>query len=635
MTDFSKISDENLLIAIEENQKAHTKTDEDILSELIQNGEVKPREDGAGFLTRTKFSFADTDTGRKQVLEEEYGKGKAFKVGDRWLIQDKKGFNFVDEESLSWTDAADIIGDIPEEAGMLLGAIGGGLTGGGVASPVTAIGGAALGAGMGKSAKNLIAKALGIKDEKNLPQELIDIGKSMSYGASAEMGGRAIGKIGEKGINKLLAPFKNDMTPAAIARRDLAKKYGVELTPAQVTQSPALSRVENTLNSGFTGDKIASIKEGQFETLQSKLKQSLETIYKNKTDEVIGMDIANALDDSMKLSKDGFSTRYGEIASQIDNKIPIGNLKEKALSLKNSTNEVPKSLQGQATGTADEILEIPDQIDYETLSAIRTALGEKAKSGAITSDVGAGKYKQLKGSLNSDFDSFTKAHGLGDIKKGVDSDFRNFKMDYENGITKKILKDGQSGAIVPEKIGGNSVSTITNARKVGGNLGNNDLLQEAMAKDMMNKIFVSNPKIVTPHKEYLSTDKLNTYIGKNKDTFNHVFNEGQKKEISELVDIGGNLGHAEKAYGNPSGTSKALDGILSTGLMYADPVVGGSALAGRYLGSKAYTSKAGQKYLTDGFAPSEENTWRKIFSQPIRRASFYEVFKGEKEKSKK
>ena len=79
-------------------QKAEL-SQEEALKMGIERGLVKPREDGAGFLVRTKFSFADTDAEKKQVLEDEYGKGNAYKYGDRWMINEggKKGFNYVDE----------------------------------------------------------------------------------------------------------------------------------------------------------------------------------------------------------------------------------------------------------------------------------------------------------------------------------------------------------------------------------------------------------------------------------------------------------------------------------------------------------------------------------------------------------
>ncbi len=565
---------------------------QDALKMAINRGLIKPREDGAGFLVRSKFSFADTDKGRKQVLEDSFGKGNAYKIGDRWLVKDNKGWNYVDEEGLSWNDFADLVGDTPE----MLGASAGMFAGSGLGSiPL-----AASGAAGGRSVKKLIAKALEIEDNQSVGDIVEDLGTSAAFAGV----GQGVGVALAKGLSKIAAPFANKMTPDAIARRDLANKYGIQLTPADIVQSPTLSRLENVLNSGLTGGKIADVKNKQFGDLQKHLTSTIDDITKGKTDEEIGMDFIKSLDNSLRANKQAFNNRYGDIAKQIDKPIDINNLKSTASEIIAKNSKVPESLRGQSLVTANEIASMGDDVlDYGTLSMIRTNLGDKAYKGdKVTGDIGTAQFKQLRKALDKDYDTYANVNGLGGIKKAIDKDFSLYKKQYEEGIVNKVLKDQNKGSIIPEKIGNNATSTITNAKRVSDALdGSKELLEQSIGSRLKNHSFTSNASIDTPFSNFYSTDKLNTVINKNKDVYDFAVSEANKEKLGDLVKLGFDTGLSKKAYGNPSGTAKVLDGIANTGIMYFDPVIGASALAGRFLGSKAYTSELGRKYLTEGF----------------------------------
>ena len=200
--------------------KTPTVSKEAIFKIAIKRGLIKPREDGAGFLTRTKFSFADSDLGRKQVLEEEYGKGRAMKMGDRWLINDKKGWNYVDEDSLSWNDVGDLIGELPEVATATVGGAAGTIAGSGGASVPLGIAGATVGGAGGRGIKKLIARALGIKDSQTATEITQDMLESGLWGGAGQGAGLVLGKV----LNKSLSPFKNKMTSSAQGRETLANK---------------------------------------------------------------------------------------------------------------------------------------------------------------------------------------------------------------------------------------------------------------------------------------------------------------------------------------------------------------------------------------------------------------------------
>ena len=558
-------------------------TQEEAMKLGTEKGIIKPREDGAGFLARTKFSFADTDKGRKQVLEDEYGQGNAIKVDDRWLVYEGKGkgWNAVDEDGFNWKDiTADFVGDIPEMVGGAAGAI----AGSGLMSIPAAAGGTALGAG----AKKLIAKAMGIEDNQTATEVAKDLGTSAALGGI----GQGIGLGVVKGANKVLAPFKGKMTPEAIARKELAQKYGVELTPAQITQSPTLGQVENVLNNRiWSSDALAKFAD---EKQLTPFQESIKNITPENSSDSIGKTIVDAINSNKSTQKQMFNQQYSDIASQINSPISIDTLINQASNILEQNKNIPKTAQDTAVKIASEILDSQTpNLNYNELSKLRTNLGEMAKSGNVTGDIGTAQYKMLKSALDKDFNSFALNNGLGTQKNDVDAAYRGFKDAFENNTIKGIVGTGVKEPMPVEKIVDSIVNPkeISRLDKIIQATNNNDLAKEAVISKVIDKSSVSDTASPLFGSNFVSPTKFATQA----DMYGNHLSKVGADDVRELGKVAESIKWSD-AFANHSNTAPTL--INSTALGLLDPV---------NLGGKVYTSEIGRKYLTDGLGQINPN----------------------------
>lgn len=552
----------------------------------MERGLVKPRDDGAGFAVRTKFSFADTNQGKQQVLEEEYGKGNAINLGDKWIIKDKKGWNYVDADGFSWQELgkdifADMTGDLPEMAGASFGAIGGAGWG---SIPLAAAGGAA-----GDGVKKIIAKAIGINDNQTTGEIVSDLGESGLWSGV----GQGVGNVLVKGINKGLAPFKSKMTADAVARRDLAKKYGVELTPAQTTQSRTLGQLENVLhNKLWSSDDLAKFAD---EKQLSPFSNAVNNITPNKSADTIGNEIVSSINGTKQANKNMFEDEYSTLASNINKEIEIPSLIAKAQEIIEANKHLPDSLKDDAVKVANQILEMPtDKIDYNTLSKLRTNLGDKARSGAVTGDIGSAQYKRLKGSLDSDFDTFATYNGVGGQKKEVDAAYRTFKNTYDNNVVKNIVGTERKEAMPTEKIVDsvvnpkevsrlNKVITASNNKPIVKDAVLNKVINDSKVADFSNPLYGS--EFVSPTRYATQADKFGEHLSK--------VGANEAREIGKVAE---SIKFSD-AFANHSNTAPTLMNSSVLGML--NPV---------NLGGKVYTSKGGRKWLTDGLKQMNPQT---------------------------
>lgn len=547
---------------------------EEVIKIGIERGLVKPREDGAGFLVRTKFSFADTEKGKKQVLEDEYGKGNAYKYGDRWLVNEggKKGFNFVDENKLSWKDAADLVGDVPEVAGATAGAV--------LGSGVMSIPAAGVGGAVGTGVKKLIAKGIGIENGQTPAEIAQDLGESTLWSS----GGQAAGLGIVKGVNKALAPFADKMTPEAIARRELAKKYNVELTPAQVTQSPTLGQVENVLNNKiWSSDALAKFAD---EKQLTPFSESIKNISPQSSSDSIGKSIVDAINSNKNAQKTMFNQQYGDIANQIDKPIEVNTLIEQATNILEQNKNIPKTAQDSAVKIATEIIDNPSSLQYPEMSKLRTNLGELAKSGTVTGDIGTAQYKMLKGALDKDFNDFALNNGLGTKKTDVDTAYRSFKDAFENNTIKGIVGTGTKESMPVEKV----VEAVVNPKEISRL---DKVLQasnsDELVKDAVISKVIDKSKVADYSNPMYGSDMVSpTRFATQADMYGNHLSKVGADNVRELGKVAESIKFSD-AFANHSNTAPTL--LNSTMLGLLDPV---------NLGGKAYTSEIGRKYLTDG-----------------------------------
>ena len=547
---------------------------QDAFKMASDRGLIKPREDGAGFLTRTKFSFADTPQGQKQVLEEDYGKGNALKVGDRWVVKDDKGWNYVDENSLSWNDAADLVGDIPEMVGAGYGAV----AGMGMASvPMAGLGGAA-----GDGVKKLIAKAMGINDNQSAGEIAKDLGESAAWSA----GGQFAGLKALQAFNKVKAPFAKAMTPEAVARKAQASKYGIELTPAQITQSPTLGQAENIMhNKYWSSDDLAKFAE---EKQLSPFNDAIKKMTPSRNTSEIGEAIA----DSIVKTKDGnkvmFNKEYGDLASKIDKPIETNRLFNQAAEILDENKNIAPSARDTAVKLSSELLDNPNAgMTYQELSKLRTNLGDMALSGKVTNDVGSAQYQRLKGALNQDFDEFATYNGLGSTKKDIDDAYRVFKNRYENPTVRNIIGTDIKAGMDSEDIVKNIVkpNKTTLLQRVTDASGNKAATKDAVVDEVINK-----SKIADYTNPLVGTDTVSpTRFATQSHNYGNNLASVGADDVRELGKVAESIKFSD-SFANHSNTAPTLMNSTVWGMTNPLNMMG-----------KVYTSNGGRKWLTEGF----------------------------------
>lgn len=568
-----------------------------LLKSAINDGLITPREDGAGFKVRTKFSFADTVQGQKKVLEDEYGAGNAYKIGDRWLVRDKNGYNYVDEKGLSFKDvSADIFGDLPE----LIGATTGGLIGFG-AGGVGSVAGASVGGGLGDGVKKLIAKVLGVQDNQSAPDILKDMGDSALISGLGQGAGVLVGKI----ASKALSPNASKFTQDAKDRKTLADIYNINLTPADILQTPSMYRIENTLNSGFTGDKIADFKGKQFLTLQDYLANLKNDITGGKSIAEAGEAIQNKMNQTKIAKKAEFDKQYGDLY-QLAGEQPIGlnNLLNQAESIMFENSKLPKSMQ-TGNSIANDIIDLfkgKDGADYDTFVKMRSNLGDLSSSAKVTGDINLANYKRLKGAMEKDFDEYAKVNNVVDEKRAIDKDYQKYKEAFESQPVKGIIGSDTNIGADAEKIPGMILQKGADTRLDRALYATSDTapIKQGYGNILFDSSKVSNPSIDSPFANYYSTAKLNTTQQKIGDVAtNSLLNPSEIKTLGDLINLGNITNLSKTAYGNPSGTSKALEGAITGGAMLMSPY-GIAYPLGKYALTNYYLSDFGKKHLTEG-----------------------------------
>ena len=574
-----------------------------IMKTLSDIGSIKPREDGAGFQVRSKFSFASTDKGKKQVLEDEYGKGNAYKYGDRWLVNEggKKGFNFVDENKLSWKDAADLVGDVPEMVGA---GIGGALGSGIMSVPAAGAGGAA-----GTGIKKLIAKAMGINDGQTPTEIAKDLGESALWSG----GGQAVVGTGVWGANKLLAPFSKSMKSNADDIIRIAKENGIDIMPTMINDSKSLATLENGLAKGFGGDRISNIRNLQNEKLDLNTLGLINNLTKGKSSQQIGNDVLDAIKTNRAEKSQYLGGEYDRLGKSIENMAqnqgqPFLPMDETKIAFDNILNNYSKHANPEAIKVSDAILKAVNDGGYEKYNHFKTDrsnLIDNISKAKINKDNNlARELTDIKKSMDSGLDSKLAGSGLGVEKKALDSEFSSFKDVFDNPkkITGDILSKYTGGGIKPEAIPQSISSGITNAENITAALnGDKDLLSQSFAKVLEKTSRKTNGENTIPLKGTVSMDKLNTGLINNKDTFEYAFDPVLQKEFSDKILLSKAINSADKNFGNPSGTSQGIAELVPLAVGATTGPAGALAYLGaKTIGPKVYSSDIGKKYFTEG-----------------------------------
>lgn len=213
-------------------------------------------------------------------------------VGGEKISTDPRKSSLRTEEAIMG-----VVTPIVEGAGMVAGAIAG----------APSILGGAVGAGLGyaggkRASEQIGEKAFGIPAPKRtLESELIETPKDVLTGATMETGGQVVNKAVNYVGGKLLAPFRESALQGESVA-ELARRKGVDLTPAEVTGSKPLALIESALS--FTPGSSGVMQRQKVQELEGLVKlreKLLNEITEGRTNvkglEQTGIDIRAKIDE--------------------------------------------------------------------------------------------------------------------------------------------------------------------------------------------------------------------------------------------------------------------------------------------------------------------------------------------------
>lgn len=301
-----------------------------------------------------------------------------------------------------------------EGAGMGLGSVvgGGAALATGPAAPVAVPVGAVLGGGIGyaggKQLANILEEQLGVRQTPSLQKQLVQSGKDVISGAAMEAGGQGAGVALSAVGQKVIAPFANKIGEETKAVMQLAKEKGVNLSPADVTQSKPLALFENLLgNAPLSAGMIQRYRLGELQKLTKLRDELVAKKGSPEAIEAVGAKVQKQIDDFVNkaglakseqidslrdglLKKLGTNDTYEMLGQKAQEQIAARSrvFNEKASQLYARVGEIipeettvyTPNLQKTARMIRDKIDELPDSLQKSNLRAIVSDLAKANQS---------------------------------------------------------------------------------------------------------------------------------------------------------------------------------------------------------------------------------------------------------------
>ena len=618
---------------------------------------------GADIITRLKMGFAKPEY-KKAVLQEKYGAENVGIIDDKndrnygkLVVKDNEEILLVDEETFSFKDFADTLGQAPELFGQIIGGVGGFLAGGGLASLPTGVAGAASGGAGGDLVRQKMADKMNVPSPEGV--EKGDLRDAAIRGAVGEVGGFALAKL----AGRLLSPFKNSMTPETVALRQEADTLNVPWSSGDITKHRGMNIVDSTL------DKMLG-SAGQYQRLRTGQLQRTGEMADELIESVGGkIDPTNAgtkAGEAYETVYEGFKGRAKELYDAVEelshnaSSIDTPTLNKTIQLIK--SKDVSKTLPSKVRKTLKDIesdlfkeemvngvkVRIAEPLTYSHLRLLRSAMGKNSKSLDVIAQNGQGYYKMLKSAIEKDLRAWADGPALIDeslpawkntepwqkmrqqqsykqtaIKEAMDMADEFYKMGDEvlpsikdiNSKVGRILSDSDNPEKVVQKIfKPKNLTNIIRTRKLVGEDGFKTLKQAFLTEFLegaegkwtgqgnIEVIFPKKGKIDKLFKDY-SLKELKFILGE--DALNKL------TQLQRMTDLSRT---AQTMAGNPSGTGQIMlagqsiqdlfrvgqGGAATAGYMVGGPVGAAAPFVGPWGLAKLILSGPGKRYLTSG-----------------------------------
>jgi len=569
---------------------------------------------GAGLpaSTRALFSFADTDEGRMDVLRKAFGDGNAArnkKTGEFYFKKDG-AWRRADEEGLSWADAIDFAGDVPELVGGAAGVVAGTPLG-----PAGQIGGAAVGTAAGRGVKKLIAGAMGVEQNQTPMDIASDLGESALLGAGGEAGGKLLGA----GVQKVLRP-SGGIVPEAAAVLGEAEAMGVKPLPGQATGGRGQQIIEGGLKNAIGSAGTMERAQGaNMQALADEVQNILTTAGGKVEGAVAGSEAKAGAQKTLGLFRSEAAKKFDEARTLAgDRPITLDNFKKQLDSIKQS---VVSGLQTQSPETIDKLSKIVDEsggsLSYDDLKLLRENVRMLADSKDLIAQQKAGVFKRLLNTLDNDIADWAASAGpdaadawaearkfygkqIGVIRGKVGKEFASVMEDAPEQVVKKFFVPGQT-------------TKISKLKTIVGNEAF-DVLRRNFLTDLFSdvemKVVGSGGVAFSPP----SAAKLSSVIKRyGEPTLKEILEPEQFNRLmrlSRVADV------AQRGIVNTSNTATIAGGQRLLGALGTIAAGGAAGVAGGPAGtagmialpyalSKLILSGPGRRYLTEGVAIPE------------------------------
>jgi hypothetical protein len=611
-------------------------------------------ETGGGFLERGVTSFFNTPQGKQRALEHVFGvENTRVNLNNEveFFSPNTKKWTLLDEESVSFKDFMDIVGDLPEIVtgitGSTLGGVGGAALGGALGLPggpggavagagklgfAGTVAGAGLGQAAGAKIKRVIQELFGVEPEE------FSFGEEFATGAGSELAAAGLLKGIKGGFGKVKsALFPGIEVPGAVQEAvDIATGEGIPLTTTQkLGAHPGVADIENFLGRFPFGGGARKIEAEGIEAFERRTMREFENkfgrfISKKKT----GERIRDGLENKLKTFRLKAKELYDDVWSSLPPVPTIGGGKV----VPHTYRRVAADISDEIKRTAGEISNInrflglaseeglqSHGLSLPELAAVRSNLLEQSRHFSQAFPTG-GKAKRLLARLNSAIDQDITEWGK-QFGANTTAKLRNANKFYREEMellthpqVKRLLGRISTEAVEAKKIPGaivgkEALETPQKMKQILKDIpGVWDDVRGFVAHDILESAKVLGPGDI----EVLSPKKIRKVINKfDEDTLEVIFSRPQinaLKETSKLGSLFQNI-NITSLGGNPSGTGqavvkagvardvmKALGFGLGAGATTASPgaalSVTGALIIGPPIMNKILQSKPMLRYLT-------------------------------------
>lgn len=486
--------------------------------------------------------------------------------------------------------------------GILGGITGAGTTGVTVAGiPAGAAVGGALGLAGGKAAADLLDRSLGVKPHlQNMTEVAKETVGNLAYGAAGELTGQAVGKVAGS-LAKTASPVVKDLA-------NKAKKFAVDMTPAELTKSKPWAMLESALEKiPFSSGIIQRFRVKQAAQLEDAAQGLIENIATVESRDATGTAAQKAIDAKYSKRLAVRDKLFDRMTSKVKPGAIVGseNLNKVADDFLNKEFQLPAEAQNsQLSSFLKSMTNIRQEgLSFQGAKTLRERLGALAKENI---DKPSGRvYLGLKRALQSDIDEFAEQSG-GDIAqawKKANSFHGAIKQLADDPNIRSVLEKAQPEKIVDAVISSRSTTQMRLLRKAmpeGAYQKFQGALVDRMFEIPKNQNIPASQALLRNMNQY-GDDFLEAALTKPK--------LERLKEFAEVVEAAKG---AEKLAGNPSGTAQNLitwSYIAGLGrFTVTNPGSATVAVIAPPVLAKMYLSDAGKRLITEGLKISPESS---------------------------